>query len=47
MIKTKGIIKVGQYKFNEIEGGFGDNKKFMLVKDIANIHSKKVTSCFK
>ncbi len=42
MIKTKGIIKVGEYKFNEIEGGFGDNKKFMLVKDIANIHSKKV-----
>lgn len=42
MIKTKGIIKVGEYKFNEIEGGFGDNKRFMLVKDIANIHSKKV-----
>ena len=42
MIKTKGIIKVGEYKFNEIEGGFGDNKRFMLVKDIANIHSKRV-----
>lgn len=41
-IKTKGLIKVGNYEFTSIEGGFGKDKKSMLVKDIANIHSRKI-----
>lgn len=41
-IKTNGLIKVGDYEFTSIEGGFGKDKKSMLVKDIANIHSRKI-----
>lgn len=41
-IKTNGLIKVGDYEFISIEGGFGKDKKSMLVKDIANIHNKKI-----
>lgn len=41
-IKTNGLIKIGDYEFTSIEGGFGKDKKSMLVKDIANIHNKKV-----
>jgi hypothetical protein len=41
-IKTNGLIKVGDYEFTSIEGGFGKDKKSMLVKDIANIHNKKI-----
>ena len=41
-IKTNGIIKVGDYEFTSVEGGFGKEKKSMLVKDIANIHNKKI-----
>jgi uncharacterized protein YjbK len=36
----KGIVKVAGMKFNHIEGGFGKDKKAMLVKDIANIHNQ-------
>ncbi len=28
-------------EFNHIEGGFGENKKSMLVKDIAEIHQSE------
>lgn len=38
----KGLIEVGGMKFNHIEGGFGEDKKAMLVKDIANIHGREV-----
>lgn len=41
-IKTNGLIKVGDYEFTSIEGGFGKDKKSMLVRDIANIHNKKL-----
>lgn len=36
----KGIAEVDGMKFNHIEGGFGEGKKSMLVKDIAEIHQK-------
>lgn len=32
--------KIGQYEFTGIEGGFGENKKAMLVRDIAVIHGQ-------
>lgn len=41
-IRTNGLIKVGNYEFTSIEGGFGKDKKSMLVKDIANIHNRKL-----
>ena len=41
-IKTNGLIKVGNYEFTSIEGGFGKDKKSMLVRDIANIHNRKI-----
>lgn len=36
----KGLITVEGMKFHELEGGFGANKKAMLVKDIAEIHNR-------
>lgn len=39
-IKINGLKEVEKLKFHEIEGGFGQDKKSMLVKDIANIHSR-------
>ena len=33
---------IGKIEFTGIEGGFGDDKKAMLVKDIAKIHSSTV-----
>lgn len=36
----KGLITVEGMKFHELEGGFGTNKKAMLVKDIAEIHNR-------
>lgn len=41
-LKILGTEKVGNFKFTGIEGGFGKNKKSMLVKDIAVIHGKEV-----
>lgn len=41
-LKNLGTEKVGNFKFTGIEGGFGENKKSMLVKDIAVIHGKEV-----
>lgn len=40
--KVLGQEKIGQYEFTGIEGGFGKNKRAMLVKDIAAIHRKEV-----
>lgn len=41
-LKILGTEKVGNFKFTGIEGGFGENKKAMLVRDIAVIHGKEV-----
>ena len=41
-IKVTGIQNLGSVKFTGIEGGFGEGKKAMLVKDIAAIHGREV-----
>lgn len=41
-LKVIGKEHVGKIEFTGIEGGFGDDKKAMLVKDIAKIHSSTV-----
>ena len=41
-LKVLGKEKVGRYEFTGIEGGFGEGKKAMLVKDIATIHNRPV-----
>ena len=41
-LKILGTEKFGNFKFTGIEGGFGEDKKAMLVKDIASIHGKEV-----
>lgn len=38
----KGLITVEGMKFHDIEGGFGEGKKAMLIKEIATIHGKEV-----
>lgn len=39
-LKVIGREHIGKYEFTGIEGGFGENKKAMLVKDIAKIHER-------
>lgn len=41
-LKVLGTEKIGKFEFTGIEGGFGENKKAMLVKDIATIHDRPV-----
>ena len=41
-LKNIGKQTIGQYEFTCIEGGFGEGKKAMLVKDIAEIHGRPV-----
>ncbi|WP_076634551.1 ORF6N domain-containing protein [Lactiplantibacillus plantarum] len=41
-LKVIGREHIGKYEFTGIEGGFGKNKKAMLVKDIAKIHGRLV-----
>lgn len=41
-LKVIGKERVGQIEFTGIEGGFGNDKKAMLVKDIAKIHNKEL-----
>ncbi|WP_318766607.1 ORF6N domain-containing protein [Lactiplantibacillus carotarum] len=41
-LKVLGREHIGKYKFTGIEGGFGKDKKAMLVKDIAKIHERPV-----
>lgn len=41
-IKVIGKEHIGDIKFTGIEGGFGKDKKAMLVKDIARIHNRPV-----
>jgi hypothetical protein len=40
-LTVKGLVTVEGMKFHEIEGGFGEGKKSMLAKEIAEIHNKK------
>ncbi|MCI1700031.1 ORF6N domain-containing protein [Liquorilactobacillus nagelii] len=41
-LKIIGKLHIGKYEFTGIEGGFGKNKKSMLVKDIAKIHGREI-----
>lgn len=41
-LKVLGTEKIGTFEFTGIEGGFGKDKKAMLVKDIATIHGRPV-----
>lgn len=38
----KGTTNVNGMEFNHIEGGFGEDKKSMLAKDVADIHGKEL-----
>ena len=40
-VKVNGLVNVKGMKFHDIEGGFGEGKKSMLVKEIANIHGRE------
>ncbi|PWL54597.1 MAG: hypothetical protein DBY38_03620, partial [Clostridium cadaveris] len=42
LIKINGIKEIEGMKFHDIEGGFGEGKKAMLVKEIASIHGRDV-----
>ena len=42
LIKINGVKEVNGMKFHEIEGGFGENKKSILAKEIASIHNRKL-----
>lgn len=39
-VKIGSLVTIGDMRFHDIEGGFGPNKRSMLVKDIAEIHGK-------
>ena len=41
-LKNIGKQHIGKYEFTGIEGGFGEGKKAMLVKDIPEIHGRPV-----
>ena len=41
-LKILGTEKIGKIEFTGIEGGFGEDKKAMLAKDIATIHNQPV-----
>lgn len=41
-LKKTGLVKINNYEFEGIEGGFGENKKCILAKDIAKIHRKEL-----
>ena len=41
-LKLLGVQNVDGMEFNGIEGGFGENQKSMLVKDIAILHGRKI-----
>ncbi|MDN7145304.1 ORF6N domain-containing protein [Liquorilactobacillus mali] len=41
-LKVIGKQRIGKYQFTGIEGGFGEDKKAMLVKDIAKIHERPI-----
>lgn len=41
-LQVLGKQKIGNFEFVAIEGGFGEGKKAMTVKDIAGIHEREV-----
>ena len=41
-IKVIGKEHIGNIEFTGIEGGFGENKKSILAKDVAQIHEQSV-----
>lgn len=41
-VKVNGLVNVKGMKFHNIEGGFGEGKKSMLAKEIANIHGREL-----
>lgn len=41
-VKVNGLVNVEGMKFHDIEGGFGECKKAMLVKEIAEIHGREL-----
>ena len=41
-VKVNGLVNVSGMKFHDIEGGFGEGKKSMLAKEIANIHRREL-----
>lgn len=43
-LKVIGKEHIGQYEFTGIEGGFGEGKRAMTVKDIAPIHGQTVSN---
>lgn len=42
LIKINGLVNIEGMQFHNIEGGFGEGKKAMLVKDIAEIHGREL-----
>lgn len=42
IIKINGLKQIENMKFHDIEGGFGEGKKAMLVKEIAEIHGRNL-----
>lgn len=42
ILKINGLKEIDGMKFHDIEGGFGEGKKAMLVKEIANIHGREL-----
>ena len=41
-VKVNGLVNIEGMKFHDIEGGFGEGKKAMLVKEIAEIHGREL-----
>lgn len=41
-VKVNGLVNVKGMKFHDIEGGFGEGKKSMLAKEIAEIHGREL-----
>ncbi|MCR4913076.1 MAG: ORF6N domain-containing protein [Lactobacillus sp.] len=41
-LQVIGQEKIGKIEFTGIEGGFGQGKKAMLVRDVAKIHSRSI-----
>lgn len=42
IVKINGLKKIDGMKFHDIEGGFGEGKKAMLVKEVAEIHGREL-----
>lgn len=40
--KKIGLVKINNYEFEGIEGGFGENKKAISAADIAKIHKREL-----